>query len=269
MAYCVNCGMELKDNVKFCTNCGAPQMQPPTAGSFGQDGADSSGSFQGGPGQNEPGQMQQTGSFVLEPSAPVQQGQTADSFGQPQYDTQGTYTDGQTADSSSSAAGGQTAGGASFAAGGQAASGAAYGAAGGTGTVDYANPVPGMNFLEAVSTCFSKYVTFSGRARRSEYWYFTLFVFVVNLALGWIGNRLLGVPEGGGPNRIQGLFALAVLLPSMAVFWRRMHDIGKSGLWYLLNLIPLAGTLILVAFEIRDSEPGENKYGMSPKYPLK
>lgn len=151
----------------------------------------------------------------------------------------------------------------------QAASGEEYGSAGGAGTVDYANPVPGLTFMEAVSTCFSKYVMFSGRARRSEFWYFTLFIFVVNMALGWIGNRILGVPEGGGPNRIQGFFALLVLLPSMSVFWRRMHDIGKSGLWYLLNLIPLAGTLILVAFEIRDSEPGENQYGMSPKYPLK
>lgn len=293
MAYCVNCGMELKDDVKFCTNCGAPQMQPPTAGSFGQNGAGSSGSFQGGPGQNEPGQMQQTGSFVLEPSAPVQQGQTSDPFGQPQYDTQGTYTYGQTADSSSSAADSQTAGDAffhaddqtagsaafagdsqtagsasSYAAGGQTASGAAYGAAGGAGTVDYANPVPGMNFMEAVATCFSKYVTFSGRARRSEFWYFTLFVFVVNLLLGWVGNMILGVPDGGGPNKIQGLFSLVILLPTMAVFWRRMHDIGKSGLWYLLNLIPIAGTLILIAFEIRDSAPGENQYGMSPKYPV-
>lgn len=260
MAHCVNCGMELKDNVRFCTNCGAPQMQPPTAGSCGQEAGGSSGSFQSGSGQNEPGQIQETESFVPELSEPVQQGQASDPFGQPQYDTQGTYTYGQ--DDSPSYADSQTAGG-------QTAPGAEYGAAGGTGTVDYADPVPGMNFMEAVSTCFSKYVTFSGRARRSEFWYFTLFVFVVNLVLGWVGNMLLGVPEGGGPNKIQGLFSLVILLPSMAVFWRRMHDIGKSGLWYLLNLIPIAGSLILIAFEIRDSAPGENQYGMSPKYPVK
>jgi uncharacterized membrane protein YhaH (DUF805 family) len=144
-------------------------------------------------------------------------------------------------------------------------SSAAY-SAGSTGM--YAkDPVPAPSFVEAVKTCFTKYATFSGRARRSEYWYFTLFTILCQLILGIVGNIIFGAPENGGSNILQSLFSLAVLVPSLAVFWRRMHDIDKSGLWFFLNLIPLIGQIVLIVFEATDGHPGENRFGMSPKYP--
>ena len=128
-------------------------------------------------------------------------------------------------------------------------------------------PLPMMGFMEAVQKCFSNYVNFSGRARRSEYWFYTLFVGLVQLALGIIGNMIFGAPENGGTNILQNLFSLAIFLPSLAVFWRRMHDIGRTGLWFFLNLVPCIGQIVLLVFECTDSQPGENMYGMSPKYP--
>lgn len=85
-----------------------------------------------------------------------------------------------------------------------------------------------MSFGEAIKSVFSKYATFSGRARRSEFWYFVLFNFLVSFVLGLI--PFLSV--------VSGLWALAVLIPSLAVAVRRFHDIGKSGWTYLYLLIP-------------------------------
>ena len=124
-----------------------------------------------------------------------------------------------------------------------------------------------MGFTEAVQTCLSKYIDFSGRARRSEYWFFTLFVCIAQMVLGFAGNMIFGAPENGGTNMLQNLFSLVVFLPSVAVFWRRMHDIGRTGLWFLLNLVPFIGQIVLLVFECTDSQPGENQFGMSPKYP--
>ena len=113
-----------------------------------------------------------------------------------------------------------------------------------------------MDFLTAVSTCFRKYATFSGRARRSEYWYFTLFTAVASTALSLIfGDQAM----------IASLFALATLLPGLAVTWRRMHDIGKSGAWSLLAFLPIVGTIIVLIWECKDSQPGSNVYGPNPK----
>ena len=113
-----------------------------------------------------------------------------------------------------------------------------------------------MDFMTAVSTCFRKYATFSGRARRSEYWYFSLFTTVVSTALSLIfGDQAM----------IASLFALVTLLPGLAVTWRRMHDIGKSGAWSLLVLLPIIGTIIVLIWECKDSQPGSNAYGPNPK----
>jgi uncharacterized membrane protein YhaH (DUF805 family) len=104
-----------------------------------------------------------------------------------------------------------------------------------------------MGFLEAIKTCFSKYATFSGRARRSEFWWFVL----LNFILGWIPV-------------INMIWGLVVLIPSIAVGVRRLHDTGRSGWWYLLCLIPIAN-LVLIYFFICDSQPGANQYGENPK----
>lgn len=128
-------------------------------------------------------------------------------------------------------------------------------------------PVPSPSFFESVSTCFQKYATFSGRARRSEYWRFALFNCLANAVLTMVGNMIFGAPENGGANILVSIYALAILIPGLAVSWRRMHDIGKSGLWNLIGCLPVIGWILLLVWECRDSWPGPNQYGESPKYP--
>ena len=115
-----------------------------------------------------------------------------------------------------------------------------------------------MGFLEAVKSCFSQYTGFSGRARRSEYWYFTLFNCIVSFATSFIGTRL----HFGW---LASIISLALLLPALAVCIRRLHDIGKSGWWYLIGLIPVVGFILLIVWFCRDSEAGANQYGPNPK----
>jgi len=96
-----------------------------------------------------------------------------------------------------------------------------------------------MGFTQSVKTCLSKYVVFSGRARRSEYWWFVLFVILVSVGLAVLSAILFGTdPETGqGSNSLNSVFQLAILLPMLAAGWRRLHDTGRPG-WYLL--LPLA-----------------------------
>lgn len=113
-----------------------------------------------------------------------------------------------------------------------------------------------------------KYVDFSGRARRSEYWYFALFnlIILVPLAL------LSGVTAGGKADNpfawLYVLYVLAILLPSIGVNVRRLHDIGKSGWWIFIGLIPFIGGLMLLIWHCMDSEPETNRYGPNPKTPI-
>lgn len=92
-----------------------------------------------------------------------------------------------------------------------------------------------MSFVESVKTCLSKYVTFSGRARRSEYWWFVLFVLILSAVFSTIDAAIFGVdPVTQQPNGLLNpLFTLAILLPILAAGWRRMHDTGRPG-WLLL-----------------------------------
>ncbi len=117
--------------------------------------------------------------------------------------------------------------------------------------------------MDAIIECYKKYwsnyVNFNGRARRSEYWYPVLCNFVVSLALGILANLVsfLGI--------LMGLFSLAVILPSLSVAVRRLHDVGKSGWWLLIVLVPLVGGVLLLIWACTDSNPGENQYGPNPK----
>ena len=107
-----------------------------------------------------------------------------------------------------------------------------------------------MNFGDAIKVCFTKYVGFEGRATRSEYWWWVLFIVLVSIALGALKLQML-----------SGVFSLGVLLPLLAVGARRLHDIGKSGWWLLIYLIPLVGWLVLLFFAMQPSQPGSNEYG--------
>lgn len=113
-----------------------------------------------------------------------------------------------------------------------------------------------MSFKDAVVTCFKKYVDFSGRARRSEYWYFALFTGIVEFVLGLICRD---IPI------IISLFSLATMLPTLAVTWRRLHDVNKCGAWVFISLVPIVGWILLLVWSCKDSNPGENRFGPCPK----
>lgn len=108
------------------------------------------------------------------------------------------------------------------------------------------------------------YFTFSGRARRKEYWYFVLFHTILLFALGFL-DAALGTMAADGTGLLSSLYALAVLIPGIAVSVRRLHDIGRSGWWLLIVFIPIIGAIVLLVFHVLDSEPGENRFGPNPK----
>ena len=107
--------------------------------------------------------------------------------------------------------------------------------------------------------CWKKFADFSGRARRQEYWMFVLFNFLVSVAVGVVDGIL------GAGGSLSGLYSLAVLVPSLAVSARRLHDTDRSGWWMLIALIPLVGWIILLVFLCNDSKPGANRFGANPK----
>ncbi|MER5888683.1 DUF805 domain-containing protein [Streptomyces sp. NPDC001941] len=106
-----------------------------------------------------------------------------------------------------------------------------------------------------------KYATFQGRARRSEYWMFALFNALVILVLVILAMTTRSTVFAA----LYGLYVLAVLLPSLAVVVRRLHDTGRSGGWFFIAFVPLVGGIILLVFLCLDSEPQHNAYGPNPK----
>ncbi len=112
-----------------------------------------------------------------------------------------------------------------------------------------------MNWYLAV---LKKYFVFSGRARRKEYWMFALINFLIMIGLtiidGVLGTMVLGM-----------IYSLAVLIPGIAVTFRRLHDIGKSGWWLLLLLVPFVGVIVILVFMFLAGEEGDNQYGSNPK----
>ena len=113
--------------------------------------------------------------------------------------------------------------------------------------------------------CLQHYADFNGRARRSEYWYFVLFNFIVSILIGLSLGVIAGLLNVPALVYLAYLWSLAVFIPSLAVSVRRLHDIGRSGWWLLLSLIPLVGSIILIIWCCFDSQPGANQYGSNPK----
>ena len=110
------------------------------------------------------------------------------------------------------------------------------------------------------------YAVFEGRASRSEYWYFVLFNLIVTIVLMVIENALglLFLATDSGLGLLTLIYALAVLVPSLAVAMRRLHDTNRSGWWLLLTFVPLLGSLVLMVFLILKGTEGDNQYGASP-----
>lgn len=110
-----------------------------------------------------------------------------------------------------------------------------------------------------------KYAVFNGRARRKEYWYYTLFNLIISVVLAVIDSVTGGFSTTTGIGLLGGIYGLAVLIPSLAVLVRRLHDTERSGWWLLIALIPIIGPLVLLVFLVQDSKPGQNQYGENPK----
>jgi uncharacterized membrane protein YhaH (DUF805 family) len=105
-----------------------------------------------------------------------------------------------------------------------------------------------------------KYAVFQGRARRSEYWPFTL---VVSIVLGVL--EFMGGDDMNGASLLFFLLFAVVFLPLLAVQVRRLHDINRTGWWVLIGLVPVVGGLVLLVFTLLDGTPGDNRFGPDPK----
>jgi uncharacterized membrane protein YhaH (DUF805 family) len=108
------------------------------------------------------------------------------------------------------------------------------------------------------------YAVFSGRARRKEFWMFALFNFLIAIAMA-ILDSVLRTPHAYNIGLLGILYAVAVLLPGIAVTVRRLHDTNRSGLWILIALVPFVGGIVLFVFTVLGGTPGANRYGEDPK----
>ncbi len=130
-------------------------------------------------------------------------------------------------------------------------------------------PAQMMGFMDAVKNAImNNYVNFSGRASRSEYWWFFLFSFLsAILAMildGLTGIELIDAGAGVSYGPFYILTAMGFFLPSLSLMVRRLHDSGRSGWWYFIALVPCVGFIILIVFLIMDGEPHPNAYGEVP-----
>jgi len=117
-------------------------------------------------------------------------------------------------------------------------------------------------FLDALR---SKYATFTGRARRKEYWYFVLFYVLAFIVLLIVDEVTGTLDEEAGIGLLSAIFVLATIIPLLAVTVRRLHDTDRSGWWVLINLVPIIGGIVLLVFTVLDSQPGANRFGPNPK----
>lgn len=109
---------------------------------------------------------------------------------------------------------------------------------------------PTMGFGQAIETCFRKYADFMGRATRAEFWWWYLFNVIVSVVFYF-----------ALPDYVGSIVQLALVIPTLAVCWRRLHDIGKAGGWYFIFLIPIVGIILLIIWWCKPSEPFDNRFG--------
>ena len=122
-----------------------------------------------------------------------------------------------------------------------------------------------MTFGQAIRSCFSNYVGFRGRASRSEYWFWVLFMVILNLVTGFI-DALAFAEADAGPTTL--LANLATILPGLAVSVRRLHDTNRAGWWLLLWFVPLIGFIVLLIWYLNPGTKGDNDYGQDPLGPI-
>ena len=123
------------------------------------------------------------------------------------------------------------------------------------GTIKKGNPI-----MSWFVKCLQNYVTFSGRARRKEFWMFYLFYTIFGLVICFI-QGLAGMEDP----MLLGIYVLAMCLPAISVLVRRLHDTDKSGWWFWIALVPLVGGIVLLVFECMEGTKGDNRFGPDPK----
>ncbi|WP_189667471.1 DUF805 domain-containing protein [Promicromonospora soli] len=137
-----------------------------------------------------------------------------------------------------------------------------------------------MSFIESIRTVLSKYAVFSGRARRSEYWWFALaytivmsilyFALVVPGLTAYTAD-LMADPAAQMPGSVMtgylivSVVGLALFLPSLGVLVRRLHDTDRSGFWYFFAFVPVVGPIMLIVWEATEGTQGPNRFGADPK----
>ncbi len=121
-----------------------------------------------------------------------------------------------------------------------------------------------MSFVDAIRRVLGQYATFSGRARRSEYWWFVLAYAIAAIVASVIDLALGTDAKVGNYGLVGGVLGLALLAPTLAVGCRRLHDTDRSGWWQLLGIIPIVGAIILIIWFCGDSRP-DNRFGANPK----
>jgi uncharacterized membrane protein YhaH (DUF805 family) len=114
-------------------------------------------------------------------------------------------------------------------------------------------------------TALRNYAVFSGRSRRSEYWYFAVF-YLIFYAVAAMMDVMAGTfDRASGIGAFTGVLTLAFLIPSLSVTVRRLHDTGRTGWWLLIAFVPVVGAIVLLVFLAQDSEAGGNRFGANPK----
>lgn len=121
-----------------------------------------------------------------------------------------------------------------------------------------------MSFGAAIKSFWVNYVNFKGRARRSEFWFAVLFTSLVSAAIGIVApgtsEEINGVMVQQA-STLSNLWSLATFLPSLAMTWRRLHDVDKSGGWFFFVFLPIVGWILLFIQLVKDSQPGANRFG--------
>jgi uncharacterized membrane protein YhaH (DUF805 family) len=125
---------------------------------------------------------------------------------------------------------------------------------------------PTMGFGEAIASFFRGYGQFSGRARRSEFWFATLFVSGVGFVLAVLGGIFDPNAEGGILTFLYALWILGLAIPNLAIASRRLHDADASFGYYFIGLVPIAGIILLLVKLAQEGTPGANRFGDSPKF---
>ena len=121
-----------------------------------------------------------------------------------------------------------------------------------------------MTFIDAIKSYFKNYGTFKGRARRSEFWLAVVFTTIISLAISIVapGHRdIVGGVEFDQNSPLSDLWSLATLLPNLALVWRRLHDVNKSGGWFFFIFLPVIGWILLLIQLVKDGQPEANQFG--------